>query len=215
MIDYTKAATLATETLIKYAVTTAPISPLPILEKMDNVVVVSFADISESSGMRYRELVPVFGKNLDAVSSVSTESGMTRYIVAYNSFLPVNMVQRALAREMGHIVLGHKGFSDENNSEALCFAYHLLCPRPLIHALEASCLRVTKDLLANITGVFDQTLTAMRKIPSTDVPATLNRFVRNQFTPFILNFFEFYQTVLHGDGSATADFGNFMGGYVE
>jgi len=215
MIDYTKAATAATETLIKYAVTTAPISPLPILEAMDRVVVVSFADVSESSGMKYREMIPIFGKNLDAVSSISTEGGVTRYIVAYNSFLPFAMVQRALAREMGHIVLGHNGYSDENNEEALCFAYHLLCPRPLIHALEASCLRITKDLLANLTGVFDQTLTSMRRLPSTDVPASLNRFVRNQFTPFIMNFFEFYQTVLPNDGSAVADFGNFMGGYVE
>lgn len=215
MTNYTKAATLATETMIKYAITTAPVSPLPILEKMDRVVVVSFADISESSGLKYREMIPIFGKNLDAVTSISTEGGVTRYIVAYNSFLPFTMVQRALARELGHIVLGHKGYSDENNAEALCFAYHLLCPRPLIHALEASCLRITKDLLANLTGVFDQTLTSMRRIPKTEVPESLNRFVRNQFTPFILNFFEFYQTVLPNDGSAVADFGTFMEGYAE
>lgn len=212
MTDYTKAATLATETLIKHAITASPISPLPLLERMERVVVVSFADMSESSGLKYRELIPIFGKNLDAISSVSTDG---KYIVAYNSFLPFNMVQRALAREMGHIVLGHEGYSEENNAEAMCFAYHLLCPRPLIHSIEATNLRLTKDLLANLTGVFDQTLTSMRRIPRTDVPAALNRFVRNQFMPFVINFFEFYQTVLPNDGSAIADFGNFMEGYVE
>ena len=215
MKDFTKAATLAAETIINNGITTVPISPLPILEKMDNVAVVSFTEISESSGLKYREMIPIFGKNLDAITTISTEGGVTRYIVAYNSFLPFTMIQRALARELGHIVLGHTGYSEENNEEALCFAYHLLCPRPLIHALEASCLRITKDLLANLTGVFDQTLTSMRRLPSTDVPAALNRFVRNLFAPFVMNFFEFYQTVLPNDGSAVADFGNFMGGYVE
>ena len=215
MIDYTKAATSAAETLIKYAVTASPVAPLPILKKMKNVVVISFTDISEAYDIKYRELIPIFGKNLDAITSVYTENGQQQYIVAYNSNLPFNMVQRALAREMGHIVLGHDGFSEENNEEAMCFAYHLLCPRSLIHAIEASCLRVTTDLLANITGVFDQSIVAMRRIPATDVPKNLNCFVRNQFMPFVLNLFGYYRSVLPTDGSAIADLGTFMEGYVE
>lgn len=211
MTDYTRAAIAAAETTIKYAVTRYPLSPLPMLESMNNVMAMSFTDLSESAGVERRELMPLFGKHLDAVTSFYGGA----YVVTYNGILPVGMVQRALAREMGHIILGHKGYSEENNAEAMCFAYHLLCPRPLIHALQSTCLRVTTDLVANITGLFEQSIYSMRRIPGTDVPANLNRFIRNQITPFVLNLFEFYQTTLAADGSAIADFGTFMEGYAE
>ena len=209
MPNYTKAAVSAAETLIRHGVTYFPLSPLPILEKI--VTVMSFADLSESTGIRRSELLPVFGQNQDAFVSVC--DGV--YVVAYNALLPFTMVQKALAREMGHIVLGHKDHSDENNAEAMCFAYHLLCPRPLIHAMQASCLRVSTDLIANLTGMFDQSITAMRRIPRTNVPPHINRFIRNQIMPFVLNFFEFYQNTLPLDGSAVADLGTYMDGYKE
>lgn len=213
--DYTMAAIAAVESLIKYNICTAPVSPLPILSRMDNVVVISFQDLSDSTGIRRRDLIPLFGKCSDAITSVHTESGSPRYVVAYNALLPFNIIQRALAREMGHIILNHEGISELSAAEALCFAHHFLCPRPLIHAIEATKLRVTVDLLANITGVFDQSLYSLRRVPGTDVPAGLNRFVRNQFMPYVLNFFEYFQTVLPGDVSAVADLGTFMDGYVE
>ena len=211
MTDYTKAAIAAAETTIKYAVTRLPLAPLPILKKMGNVMVMSFSDLSAAAGLERREVLPLFGKNMDAVTSLY--NGV--YCVTYNSILPFGMVQRALAREMGHIVLGHSGFSSDNAAEAMCFAYHLLCPRPLIHALQATCMRVTTDLVANITGIYEQSIVAMRRLPGTDVPASLNRFVRNQIMPFVLNLFEYYQSTFTNDGSAIADFGGFMEGYCE
>ena len=215
MPDYNKAATKAAECLIKYNVKSSPVSPLPILEEMDDVIVVSFSDMGNASGLNKRDIMPLFGKNRDAVTSVHTENGRPFYVVAYDSLLPFAMIQRALAREMGHIVLRHTGCSEENTAEALCFAAHFLCPRPLVHAIQATCLRLSVDLLANLTGVFDQALQSMRRLPLTAVPAGLNRFVRNQFMPFVLNFFEYYQSVLPSDGSAVADFGSFMDGYEE
>lgn len=211
MTDYTRAAIAAAETTIKYAVTRLPLAPLPILKKMGNVMVMSFADLSAAAGLERREVLPLFGKNMDAVTSLY--NGV--YCVTYNSILPFGMIQRALAREMGHIVLGHSGFSSDNAAEAMCFAYHLLCPRPLIHALQATCMRVTTDLVANITGIYEQSIVAMRRLPGTDVPASLNRFIRNQIMPFVLNLFEYYQGTFANDGSAIADFGSFMEGYCE
>ena len=213
--DYTKAATRAIETLIEFGVTSSPISPLPMLEKMKNVIVLSFSELSELSGMRVFDFAQAFKKNFDAMTSANTENGVVHYTIAYNSFLPFSVLQRALAREMGHIVLGHVEYSEENNEEALCFAHHLLCPRPLIHALQATCLRLTNDLIANITGAFEHSITAMRKLPRTDVPVHLNRFLRNQITPFVINYFNFYQTAVFDDGSALADLGSFMEGYCE
>lgn len=213
--DYTKAAVKAAETLIRSGVKTAPISALPILSKMENVIVISFADLGDFAGINQHEFTPLFCKNQDAVTSIHTENGKQIYLVAYNSLLPFAMVQRALAREMGHIVMKHDGCNHANKEEALCFARHLLCPRPVIHAIQAINLRLTSDLLANLTGVFDQDLLSIRHTPGTDVPPGLNRFVRNQFMPFIMNFFNYYQTILPIDGSAIADLGTYMNGYAE
>lgn len=213
--DYTKAAVKAAETLVRSGVKTAPISALPILSQMENVIVISFADLGDFAGINQRDFTPLFCKNQDAVTSIHTENGKQIYLVAYNSLLPFAMIQRALAREMGHIVLKHTGCAPENTEEALCFAHHLLCPRAIIHAIQAFNLRVTSDLLANLTGVFDQDLVSIRRIPGTNVPSGLNRFIRSQFMPFIMNFFNYYQTILPKDGSALADLGTYMDGYVE
>ena len=213
--DYNKAATRAAETLIKYGVKTSPVSPLPILEQMDNVIVTSFAEMCDSSGINPCEMKPLFGKNQDAISSIHVEDGRAWYVVAYNSLLPFSMIQHALAREMGHIVLGHEVSTPENEAEAICFARHLLCPRPLIHAIQATNIRLTKNLLAQLTGIFDQSLTDIRKTPGTKVPAGMNRFIRGQFLPYFINFFQYYQTVLPADGSALADLGTYMDDYEE
>ena len=171
MTDYTKAAIRAAETLIRYGVKSTPVSPLQILEQLDNVVTVSFSEISESCGIGRGDLLQTFGKSLDAITSVHTENGRPFYMVAYNRLLPMPMIQRAMARELGHIILRHDGSSPENTEEAFCFACHFLCPRPLIHAIQATGMRVTTDMLANLTGIFDQDLVKMRRIPGTDVPA--------------------------------------------
>ena len=213
--DYTKAAISAAETLVKYGIKSTPVSPIKILEQMDNVIVTSFSEISDSTGIKRSELLSTLGRNRDAITSVHTENGKTTYVVAYNRLLPFSVVQRALAREMAHIVLNHDDRSPENEKEADCFGMHLLCPRPLIHCIQASGVRVTGDLLANMTGVFDQTVINMRRIPGTDVPPGLNRFIRGQFLPFYMNFFEYYQLIRHEDGSAQVDFGTFMEGYEE
>ena len=194
MTDYNRAAVKASEVLIKYGVRTSPVSPLQILEQMDHVIVTSFAEMSDSRGIRQSDLMHIFGRNRDAVTSVHEQDQARWYVVAYNSLLPFTIIQHAMAREMGHIILGHEKSTPENEEEALCFARHLLCPR---------------------TGIFDQALTDIRKTPGTDVPAAMNRFIRGQFLPFFINFFQYYQSVLPADGSALADLGSYMDGYEE
>ena len=185
--DYNKAAVKATETLIGYGIKKAPVSPLPILEQMENVIVTSFSDMNESFGD-----LPLFGANIDAVTSIHKENGTTKYVVAYNNILP-----------------------PENAEEALCFARHLLCPRPLIHAVQSTGIRVTKDLVANLTGIFEQTMVGLRRTPGTDVPASMNNFVRRQFMPFVISIFDYYRSRMIHDGSALADFGTYMDNYKD
>ena len=215
MIDYVKAATKAAETLIKYNVCKTPVSPLPILQRMENVIVVSFEEIGTISGMHRSDVIEMFGKCKDAFSSIHTKNGVRVYIVAYNALLPFNMIQRALALEMGHIVLGHTERTPDNEVEAQCFARHLLCPRAMIHALQAISLRVTEDLFGNITGIHQQYFVYLRRTPGVQIPVQLNRLVRSQFMPFIMNFYEYYRDVKPQDGSALVDFGTYMDNYAE
>lgn len=213
--DYQKAATKAAETLIKFGVKTAPVSPLAILESMNNVIITCYSEMCDSSGLSPFDLTCLFSKGEGAFSSVHTDGGRSWYVVAYNNLLPYSMVQQALARELGHIVLRHEGCSEDNLAEAVCFAHHLLCPRPLIHALQATCLRLTADVVANLTGVYHRCLVCLQNTPGVRVPAATNRFIRGQFLPFVVNFFEYYVTACPEDGSALVDFGSFMDFYEE
>ena len=216
--DYQRAATKAAETLIKFGINTAPVSPLPILKRLPGVLVVSFQKLSDDVDHDRRCVIGMFGEpNQDAFTSVNKKAGKTHYIVTYNQQLSQVFVQRALARELGHIVLGHDGTRPENvrNEEAKCFANHLLVPRALIHMIQASGLRLTEEVLGSLTGCYHHCLSCMRKIPPVSVSPDLNRLVRDQFMPYFQNFFEFERYAAHADGSALADLGSYMDGYEE
>ena len=216
--DYDRAATAAAQILIKYNITTAPVDPIPIIKKAPGFNVVTFTEMSHMIGMDRGHLISSFeAENHDAVSSVYVKDGKSYYLVAYNMRLPQYIVQRALAREIGHIVLGHDGSRPEEvrNAEALCFAHHLLCPRPLIHALQESGVRITAEVLGNTTGCYERCLLGMRRIPETHVPAALNRKIKEQFADYISEFLDFQAYLSLDDNSALADFGTYMYGYEE
>lgn len=216
--DYERAAIMAAETLIKYGINSAPVDALPVLKKIPGTLIVSYEKLSSDFGEDRECVLSMFGeKNQDAFTSYSTVNGKPHYLVTYNAKLPANIFQRALARELGHIVLGHDGTRPENvrKEEAKAFANHLLAPRPLIHALQAAGIPVTREVIGNLTGCYDHCLSCMRNLPATHVPAELNRAVRDQFMPYIQNFFEFQRYASHHDSSALADFGTYMEGYEE
>ena len=216
--DFEAAAIRATETLIKYGISTAPVDPLLILKRTPGVLAVSYESMSSDVDQDRRCVMSLFGeKNQDAFTSVSFKDGKPQYLVTFNQRLPAALIQRGLARELGHIMLGHDGTRPESvrNSEAKCFAHHLLVPRALIHALQASGLRLTVEVLGNLTGCYDYCLSCMRKQPAVHVSADLNRAVRDQFMPYIANFFEYQRYASLKDGSALADFGTYMEGYEE
>ena len=216
--DFDRAATAAAEILIKYGISTAPVDPIPIFKKAHGFNVVTFTEMSQMIGMSRHDLVSTFeAENHDAVTSVYIKDGHPHYLVAYNMRLPQYIVQRALAREMGHIVLGHDGSrpDDVRNAEALCFAHHLLCPRPLIHAIQESGTRITVEVLGNTTGCYERCLIGMRRTPATHVAPDLNRKVRDQFADYISEFLDFQSFLSQGDDSMIANFGTYMDGYEE
>ena len=216
--DFETAALRATETLIKYGISSTPVDPLPILKQIPGVLTVSYESMSTDMDRDRSCMMSLFGeKNQDAFTSVNYKDGKPQYLVTFNQRLPHALIQRGLARELGHIMLGHDGSRPEavRNDEAKCFAHHLLVPRALIHAIQASGIRFTVEVLGNLTGCYDYCLTCMRKQPAVHVPADLNRAVRNQFMPHIVNFFQFQRYASLKDGSALADFGTYMDGYEE
>ena len=216
--DYDRAATAAAEILIKYNVTSAPVDPIPIIKKAEGFNVVTFTEMSRMIGMDRRELVSTFeAENHDAVSAVVVKNGHPHCLIAYNMRLPQYLVQRALAREIGHIVLGHDGTRPESvrNAEALCFAHHLICPRALIHAIQQSGTKITTEVLGNTTGCYERCLIGMRREPATHVPPELNRKIREQFSDYLADFLDFQSFLAQDDDSMIANFGTFMDGYEE
>lgn len=216
--DFEKAALKATETLIGHRVSFAPIAPLPILKSMPDVIVLSYAETAEIMGIDRSSAISIFGdENHDAVTNVKRVDGNLRYIVSYNQLLPIYLVQRSLARELGHIVMGHDGSRPQEvrYQEAICFAQHFLCPRALIKGLEDSGIQITTEVVGNITGCYERCLIGMQRTPPTHVPKELNRIVKNQFADYIENFADVHKLLKGADESMLANFGTFMDGYEE
>ena len=215
--DLDNAALRATETLIQYNVSAAPVLPLPILKSLAGVLVVPFAEMAARLGEDRKSMLTAFGAwNQDAVTT-HRDDGRIRYLVTYNQRLPFYMQQRALARELGHIILGHDGSrpDDVRQEEAVMFARHLLCPRPMIQALQESGLRITEEIFGNITGCYERCLAGIRKTPGVCIPPDLNRAVKAQFSDYVQNFLDCRSILTDGDDSAPADFGTFMDGYID
>ena len=216
--DFNTAAIKAYETLVKHKVSYAPVDPLPILKRTPGVFVTTFAEVAAHSGEERENLLTAFSyENRDVITTYNASGKGPRYILTYNQRLPIYMQQRALARELGHIVLGHDGTrpDDVRNAEAICFARHLICPRPLIKALTDAIGPLTMEIVGNLTGCYERCLIGISNTPGANVPAELNRKVRDQFSDYIDNFLKCKDILTEGDITKVADFGTFMDGYEE
>ena len=213
-----RAATAAAETLIKYHVTSAPVAPLRILKAIPGVIVLSYAELASGLGMERRELLDQYGDdNKDAVTIVKEVGGRPRYFVGYNLLLPEFMMQRVIARELGHIVLGHDGSRplDVRLAEAMFFARHLLCPRPMIRAIQETGIPITVETLGLITGCYERCLVGMQKSHGVHVAPELNSMLREQFAPYVQNFVDCQTILTTNDDSALVNFGTYMDNYEE
>lgn len=216
--DFDRAAVKATETLISHRITAGPIDPLPVLKSMHGVLAISYAEMALQMNLdRDNLLQSITPENHDAMCFVKDYNGGTRYFVVYNQRLPQYLLQRGLARELGHIVLGHDGSRPESvrTTEAQTFAYHFLCPRPLVKAVQESGIRFSTEVLGNMTGCYERCLAGMRKTPGAHVPPELNQMVREQFLDYITNFLDYQAIVSRTDESSNADFGTYMDEYAE
>ena len=217
--DFQKAAIKAAETIIQSDVIKTPISPFHILKSFKNVQLVPFAEIANTINMDRDKLIDTFGsESRAAVTSMKEENGKRFYLVAYSQYMPTVLVQRALARELGHIVLGHDGSRpvDVRMAEAYMFAHHLLTPRAIIKMLQDSKYPFTINTLGNVTGCNKECVERMRLLPGVNVPAELNRKIKERFSIGLKDFFSRYQDIIQAhDTSEIVDVGTFMDGYEE
>ena len=217
--DYDKAAAAAMRLLVDHAVTETPIKPLPILLGYPGVRVMPFTHMADEAGIDRDDLIMLFGGNQDAATfRLSMGINDVRYVVVYNMRLPFEIIWRAVARELGHIVLGHDGQTrteQVRKAEAVCFAHHLISPRPIIRLLQQSGVPLTMNVLANTTGCSEECVDEMRTIPGAHVPAELNRKVRAQFARGINEYLRFHAAAPRPDHSPLLDFGTYMDNYEE
>ena len=216
--DYDRAATAAMRLLIDNAVTETPVIPLPFLLAMPDVRVISFARMANEAYTERDELIPLFVANQDAATfRLGMDIDNVKYVVVYNARLPFEIIWRGIARELGHIVLGHDGVTRSSavrRAEAMCFAHHLLSPRPILHMLrEANAL--TMNTLSDTTGCIDECVYDMQEIPGAYVPPEINRQVRSQFERGIGEYIRFHAASHKKDRSPVVDLGTFMDGYEE
>ena len=214
--NFDRAAIAAAETLIKYNITSAPVMPLPMLKTTPGVIVLSFEEMACRVGLDRSSVLNAFTiENRDVITSVRQKEGKLHYVVTYNMRLPFYMLQRALARELGHIVLGHDGSRPEEvrQAEALCFARHLISPRPLIRAIQEAGIPITLETFGNITGCYESCLAGMQKTPGANVPAPLNRSVKRQFAQYVENLVDCQPVSAYVP--APVDFGSYMDNYED
>lgn len=216
--DFDRAATKAMEILIDNQITETPIIPIPILLKYPGVRVMSFTHMADEAGIERQDLIPLFGSNQDAATfHLGMEIEGVEYVVVYNMRLPFEIIWRGVARELGHIVLGHDGAtrpSDVRLAEAMCFAHNLLSPRPILHMLQEA-MPLTLNVLAATTGCSEDCVDDMRKIPGCHVPKELNVKVKNLFSRGINEYISFQKSSIKEDHSPVVDLGTFMDGYEE
>lgn len=217
--DYDRSATAAMQILIDNGISRTPIDPLHILKRQPGVRVLSFARMANEANLERDDLIPLFVANQDAATfNLNEDIGDVRYVVVYNTRLPFEIVCRAIARELGHIVLGHDGQTrtyEVRRAEAMCFAHHLLSPRPVLRMLQESGVPLTMNMLSDTTGCIDECVYDMQTIPGAHVPADLNRRVRDLFSRGITEYIRFHVAAHRVDRSQTIDLGTYMHGYEE
>lgn len=217
--DYETAAVRAMEILIENDLTETPVNPLPILLNYPGVRVMPFTAMADRAGVERDDLVPMFGANQDAATfHLGMDIPDVRYVVVYNMRLPFEIIWRGIARELGHIVLGHDGTvrtPEARLAEAMCFAHHLLCPRPVIYLIQQSGMPLTMSALANTTGCSDECVEDMQMIPGVHTPPALNRQVRDLFTRGVNEYIRFHMSSPLVDRSPVIDLGSYMDNYEE
>jgi len=107
-----------------------------------------------------------------------------RRLILYNESLPFGCVRFTIAHEIGHAILGHVDeFSLAAEREANCFARNLLCPIPIVCALDFT-------MTDEYTAAFD--VTQAMAIVALDKRSVDRYYIAENLYDVILSKFETY-----------------------
>ena len=136
--DYHRAARLAYRTLLKLRIDKLPIDILGICKRCKNTMVMTFRDAEKKFDLPDGYFISN-GPSESAFTNNRQIDDVSQNIILYNDDWMANSVPRlrfTLAHELGHILMKHEGNSMMYEAEANCFAQHLLCPAPVVEALD-------------------------------------------------------------------------------
>ena len=217
--NFETAAAKAMRIIIDNQISETPVNPMPIILAHPGVRVLPFTRMADEAGIERSDLVPLFGSNQDAATfHLDMDIPDVKYVVVFNLRLPSEIVWRGIARELGHIVLGHDGTMrtpEVRYAEAMCFAHNLLTPRPIIHMIQEYGTPMTLSVLTQTMGCTEECVEDMQKIPGVHTPKELNRKVRGLFERGISEYLRFHAASPMVDHSPVIDLGTYMDGYEE
>lgn len=140
---YTKIETAVTDLFIKLKISSYPIDPFDIIQKLGFV-------LRKYSELPLYEQVKLRSRDLDATSCF--DPGLQTFVISYDDTKYPRRIRFTLMHEVGHIVLGHKEESELAKRMANYFAAYALAPSPIIYAYEC---RNASDL-ADVFVVADE-----------------------------------------------------------
>ena len=136
--DYLRAARLAYRTLLKLRIDKLPVDILGICSQCKNTKVMTFRNAEIEFGLPDGYFISN-GPSESAFNNHRQIGDIRQNIILYNDDRMANSLPRlrfSLAHELGHVLMKHEGNSMIFEMEANCFAQHLLCPAPVVEALD-------------------------------------------------------------------------------
>ncbi len=150
--DLPRAATLATRVLIHRRVKALPVDPLAILRACRDTRVYTAQAAGEELGMP-PDVLAASLRNAEACTFRLVEGENVHYIIVWSAEGNPARTRFTLAHELGHRLLGHTGADLAEETEADCFASHLLCPAPVVRAVKGKADADMADRLAEVCYV--------------------------------------------------------------
>lgn len=153
--NYNLATTAAYETLI-YNNMPLPIDPFKIKIQNTKVKILSMQEFSQKFNVPMEEMTQN-GLCNEGYNIVEIKNGVRRATILYNEDIISNERKRfTIAHEIGHIVLGHKKHSINNEKEADTFASQLLLPHCVLEQLVKLGKSITETYLKDKFGLSNE-----------------------------------------------------------
>lgn len=186
--DYARAAVMAYKTILSLDIKELPVNPLDIIKRCNNTVIHTYDEAMSKYGMTDRQLFKLWhmeGQDAVTVRRVF-DSGAIGYELFYDSHAYPLRRRFSLAHELGHVLMGHRMETKDEEREANHFASVLLMPRP---ALELFTSGVDDETLAvELTTTIFCVSASAAQVALKDMPPIHSKYYRpiqQQFDHYI------------------------------